>query len=170
MSGSRRRPTDWGRRFGGAPERYPSLRLAGFGPGGVLLWDGQCGFCAFMVDRLRRFLRTPIRAVPYQEVADRLPVEVLEHSVKQMHFVDESGRIVGGSLALVACLRAGARPRLAAVLGARPVAPLLWLAYRLVATHRHAAGSLVGTACAIEKAQGSGLKAQGCSGHEADEP
>lgn len=115
------------------PERFPGVTVPGL-RGPVLLWDGDCGFCARMLARLTRLARHPLADAPYQSVRDRLPPEILRWSEHQMHFVDARGNITGGSLALIEALRAAGRPGLAASL--RLFRPLTWAGYRIAARAR----------------------------------
>ncbi len=142
--------TLWNRwhHFREVPEAFPGLVL----PASLrnqLVWDGECGFCAAMVTRLRHFARAPFQARPYQEVQGELPAEVLRWSTRQMHWVCADGRVLGGSLALGRVLAASGHPMLAAWLTCPVMRPFTWLGYRLVADHRSSFGRVVGEECAL---------------------
>jgi predicted DCC family thiol-disulfide oxidoreductase YuxK len=128
-------------------ERFPREVLAGDGvPREALLWDGSCGFCSDMVQRMERFARQPFKALPFQTVANSIPGDVMKFTDKQMHWVHKDGRIVGGSTALIEVLAHSGHPLLAAMLDSALLRPFTWLGYRLAARHRDRAGG----ACSIE--------------------
>lgn len=135
-------------RFREVPETFPGVIL----PGSLrnqLLWDGECGFCSAMVARLRDFARTPFQARPYQEVQAELPPDVLQWCTRQMHWVSDEGRVLGGSLALSAVLAASGHGLLAALLDSPVLRPFAWLGYRLVAQNRDSLGQVAGAECAL---------------------
>jgi predicted DCC family thiol-disulfide oxidoreductase YuxK len=139
----------WWSDFRRAPEVFPGRTVSEGIPGEVLLWDGDCGFCAMMVARLQRFARLPFRDQPFQAVQSYLPAEVREWSDHQMHWVHANGTIVGGSRALTEALSASGHPFLAALLESPPCRPFTWLGYRMVARNRARWGSEDGRSCAI---------------------
>jgi predicted DCC family thiol-disulfide oxidoreductase YuxK len=139
-------------RFREVPEAFPGLTL----PGPLrnqLLWDGECGFCAAMVNRLQRFAHAPFQARPFQEVQNVLPNEVLRWCPRQMHWIAADGRVFGGALALSAVLASSGHPFLSVLLNSPPVRSLAWLGYRLVAGHRSALGAVIGGGCALPKSK-----------------
>jgi predicted DCC family thiol-disulfide oxidoreductase YuxK len=104
----------------------------------VVLWDRDCGFCAFMLALVlradtRRVLRPAFIQGPEGErlLAD-LPVK---ERLESWHLVDDHGRRTSGGRALTELLRAlpPLRP-LARLTAARPA--LTERAYGWVATHR----------------------------------
>lgn len=101
----------------------------------TLLWDGECGLCGRSVDFLRAFARRPVRVEPFQQVAN-LPRSIRQWSDRQMHWIDEEGRVFGGSRALIEVLDAAGHGLLAAILESSVVRPFVWLGYRLVAENR----------------------------------
>ena len=131
-----RGPTSWWRRFCMVPERFPGVRVTGLGDKGVLLWDGDCGFCARMVGRLKQFSRSPFAERPYQTVAAQLPQQVRRWNNCQAHWIDERGEVTGGSAALIELLDASGRRMLASFLDTAICRPLLWFGYRVVARNR----------------------------------
>ncbi len=133
---------DHWRRLREVPETFPGVVL----PASLrnqLLWDGECGFCADMLDRMRRFAKKPFAARPYQEVQADLPPDVLKWSSRQMHWIAADGSVLGGSLALSALLAASGHRYLAAAAGTPLLRPGLWLGYRLVAENRNSLGASV---------------------------
>ena len=131
-----RRASLWWRQFRSVPEEFPNLRIDGLAKEGVLIWDGDCGFCAATLRILKRLVRQPFSETPYQSVRDQLPAEVLSWSDRQAHWVDFEGRVTGGSAAFVELLAHSGRPFVAALLDSAPCRPFVWLGYRLVATNR----------------------------------
>lgn len=131
----RRSSSRW-RHFHSVPEEFPNIRIDGFANEGVLLWDGDCGFCAWTLSVLKRFVRRPFSERSYQSVRDQLPSEVLLWSDRQAYWVDSEGRVTGGSAAFVELLAVSGRPFVAALLASGPCRPFLWLGYRLVASNR----------------------------------
>jgi predicted DCC family thiol-disulfide oxidoreductase YuxK len=124
----------------GVPESFPGIHVSGFHPGGELLWDGECGFCAASTAWLVRFARKPIAVKPFQQARHLLPEEVWQTTRHQMLWVGRDGTIVGGSLALIAVLRAAGHPILAWAGGNALARPFTRLAYRLVARSRGSLG------------------------------
>jgi predicted DCC family thiol-disulfide oxidoreductase YuxK len=131
-----RRLSSWWLNFRSVPEEFPDTRIQGFANEGILLWDGDCGFCAAMVQKMKRFVPRPFSETPYQSISEQLPEDVLSWSTRQAHWVDSEGRVSGGSAAVVDLLDASGRPILAAILGSALFSPFLWLGYRLVSIHR----------------------------------
>ncbi|MCM3869329.1 MAG: hypothetical protein ND895_01360, partial [Pyrinomonadaceae bacterium] len=99
-----RRANSWWRDFRSVPEQFPNIQINGLTQAGVLLWDGDCGFCAATVRMLKRFVGKSFSERPYQSVRNQLPSEVLLWSDRQAHWVDETGRVTGGSAAFIELL------------------------------------------------------------------
>jgi predicted DCC family thiol-disulfide oxidoreductase YuxK len=104
----------------------------------VVLWDRDCGFCAFALALvLRADTRRRLRPMPIQSPeGERLLADLSpEHRLASWHLVDDAGRRTSGGDALTALLRElpAGRP-LAKLTGARP--DLTERAYRWVAEHR----------------------------------
>ncbi len=131
-----RRLASWWRLFRSVPENFPSLRVKGLSSGGVLLWDGDCGFCAVTLRMVKRLARSQFLATPYQSVSDKLPEEVRRWSPRQAHWIDAEGKVTGGSEALIDLLESTGRPFLATLLQSPVLRPILWLGYRIVAANR----------------------------------
>jgi predicted DCC family thiol-disulfide oxidoreductase YuxK len=131
-----RRPLSWCSKFRSVPEEFPEVRINGLSTEGMLLWDGDCGFCAAMVGKVKSMARRPFAETSYQSVKDHLPEQILRWSNRQAHWIDAEGRVTGGSGALVELLEQSGRPFWAAILGSAPLRPFLWLGYRFVALNR----------------------------------
>jgi predicted DCC family thiol-disulfide oxidoreductase YuxK len=104
----------------------------------VVLWDRDCGFCAFMLSLvLRADTRGVLRPAFIQgPEGSRLLADVpADQRLASWHLVDDAGRRTSGGPALTVLLRElpVLRP-LAALTGAQP--GLTERAYRWVATHR----------------------------------
>ena len=138
-----RRVSSWWRNFRAVPEEFPNVRIGGLAKEGVLLWDGDCGFCAATVRALKRFVGRPFKEMPYQTIKDVLPADVVPWLERQAFWVDAMGRVTGGSAAFVKLLAESGRPLLAAFLATPIFRPLLWLGYRLIATNRGVLGKLI---------------------------
>lgn len=131
-------------------------------PALIVLYDADCGFCMATVRWLRRRDRGGgLTFVALQDAAARAEpwrATVAGHDLRAaLHVVDTaSDTVAEGGRAMLAVLRVLPRWRVAARLAsARPVAPLVDVAYRLVAGHRHALGRLVGVggpACPVPPA------------------
>ncbi len=120
-------------------------------PALIVLYDADCGFCMATVCWLRRRDRAGrLTFVALQDpaaAAEPWRTAARGHDLRAaLHVVDAaSGRVAEGGPAMLAVLGVLPRWRLPARLAAaRAVAPLVDVAYRLVASHRHALGRLVG--------------------------
>ncbi len=128
-------------------EFFPGVQFPSPTPEGLLLWDGQCGFCKRMLEVLQRIVRRPIAAKPFQEVLSELPEIVARQTGRQMHWVRPDRGIVGGSQALIEALRAGGRRWTAWLLATPLLRPITWAAYHIVASNRGVAGDAIGASC-----------------------
>lgn len=104
----------------------------------LVLWDRDCGFCAWTLSLLLRADRARLlRPAPIQgpEGDRHLAHMAPEQRLASWHLVDDDGRVRSGGEALTAVLRAlpAGRP-LARLTGALPAATDR--AYGWVATHR----------------------------------
>ena len=119
----------------------------------VLLYDSDCGFCRWSVDKVLSWdRRQRLRPVPLQDAeADHLLAEMNEDvKMSSWHLVTAEGRVYSGGAAAAPLLRLlpGGRP-FAAVLSAFP--GVTERTYRLVARNRDRFGRLVGAAaCAVD--------------------
>jgi predicted DCC family thiol-disulfide oxidoreductase YuxK len=119
----------------------------------VLLYDADCGFCRWSVDKILRLdRRRKIRAVPLQSPeADELlgPMD-RERKMASWHLVTGDGEVRSGG--------AAAPPLLRLLPGGPPIAMAAQIfprttdrAYRLIAKNRGRLGRLIGEkACAVE--------------------
>ena len=113
----------------------------------VLVYDGDCGFCTTSAYRLLRWSAGSLDVVPWQGAdLDGLGLTPGECS-SAVQLVGPSGRASGGSAVAVA-LRTCPQPFRAAgaLLGWRPIRPLVERAYALVAANRH---RFPGSTCAV---------------------
>ena len=116
----------------------------------IVLYDADCGFCVATVrwlQRRDRAGRLTFVALQGAWVGDESwRASVAGHDLRAaLHVVDPAGAVGEGGPAMLAVL--GALPRwwvVARLAAARPVAPLIDAAYRLVAGHRGALGRLIG--------------------------
>jgi predicted DCC family thiol-disulfide oxidoreductase YuxK len=119
--------------------------------GAVILYDADCGFCRWAVDRVLAWDRAgKLRPVPLQgPEADRLlPGMSEEARMASWHLVLD-GRVYSGG--------AVAAPLLRLLPGGRPLAPAVAAfpglsdrAYRLVARNRDRFGRLAGARCEVD--------------------
>ncbi len=145
---------DWWERFSAPPEFFPGVRINDLpnlpGAGGLLLWDGNCGFCRRMVAVLKTIALRPVSTQPFQEVLAQIPAEVLPWTARQMHWVRPDGSISGGSQALIEVLEAGYHNLMAGTLECPVIRPFTWLGYRLAAGNRGLAGAMIGANCEVQ--------------------
>ncbi|WP_321472246.1 DCC1-like thiol-disulfide oxidoreductase family protein [uncultured Paludibaculum sp.] len=114
------------------PEAFPRCRVNSVHS--VLLWDGECGFCARCVEWLHRHSRIPVAAQPVQSLLSELPEEVRATASEQLLWITAEGEVLGGSRAIIAVLKATGHPGEGAVL--RASQPVTRWVYRFVARHR----------------------------------
>ncbi|MGC4052108.1 MAG: DCC1-like thiol-disulfide oxidoreductase family protein [Paludibaculum sp.] len=105
----------------------------------VLLWDGECGFCASSVEWLHRHSVCPVSALPVQSLLSDLPEPVRVTAREQVLWIGSEGEILGGSRAVTAALRASGHGGEAAVLQA--LQPVTRWVYRLIVRHRGRLGT-----------------------------
>ena len=107
----------------------------------LVVFDGDCSFCRFWIDRWKRTSGDRLDYAPYQEAATRFPEIPVEEFRRAVGLVRPSGQVLFGAAAVVAA-RAEVPGRglwswvYRRVPGARPLMELL---YRLIANHRRAA-------------------------------
>lgn len=118
------------------PEKFPGLRHSNPPLKPVLLWDGDCGFCARSAAQFRRMAKGRVADAPVQPLLNTLPPEIAATASAQILFLDTSGAVTGGIRGISAALRAAGRPVLAGVLVFPLFYPLFRLAYRLIARLR----------------------------------
>lgn len=125
-----------------SPPRPPAL---------IVLYDADCAFCmatAQWLQRRDRGVRLAFVALQASPAgAEPWHTAVAGHDLRAaLHVVDAASmQVAEGGPAMLSVLGVLPRWRVPARLAAaRPVAPLVDVAYRLVAGHRHALGRLVG--------------------------
>jgi predicted DCC family thiol-disulfide oxidoreductase YuxK len=107
----------------------------------LVVFDGDCSFCRFWVDRWKRSSGDRVDYAPYQVAAARFPEIPVEEFRRAVGLVRPSGQVLFGAAAVVAA-RAEVPGRglwswvYRRVPGARPVMELF---YRLIANNRSAA-------------------------------
>jgi predicted DCC family thiol-disulfide oxidoreductase YuxK len=121
----------------------------------VLLYDSDCGFCRWAVDRVLAWDRkSRLRPVAFQDPeADRLlPGIDAETKMASWHLVTTDGRVFSGGAVAPPLLRLlpGGRP-LAAIAAAFPGATER--GYRWVSRNRDRFGRLAGTRCDVDPAR-----------------
>lgn len=105
----------------------------------LVLFDGDCGFCAASVRVMRgRWFRAEVTAEPFQRVDLTVHGLTAERCEESLHVVDGTRVFVGGA-AIARTLRASRGPW--PVVGAAMTVPgIRWVVercYRLVARRRH---------------------------------
>ena len=118
------------------PETFPGIRHPAPPPHPILLWDGQCGFCAASVRCFRRLARRPAPDAPVQLWLASLPEPARVTALQQVLYLQPDGTLSGGVRALRHALKDAGRPRLAALLAHPVVYPFARGAYRLTARFR----------------------------------
>jgi predicted DCC family thiol-disulfide oxidoreductase YuxK len=122
----------------------------------VLLFDSDCGFCRWSVDKILAWdRRRHLRAIALQdsESSRLLPGMRPEEKMASWHLVTSDHRVYSGGAAAAPLLRLlpGGRP-MAAVFSAFP--GITESAYRCVARNRDRFGRFVGQdACAVDPAR-----------------
>lgn len=112
---------------------------ASAGVTGVLVYDGDCGFCRKWIRRMRAWFSTHPEAVPWQET-DLAELGLSEDQCRlAVQFVDTAGVVWSGSDAAAQVLRVAGLPysiagRVMLLPGVRQIAQ--W-AYAWVARNRH---------------------------------
>ena len=107
----------------------------------LVVFDGDCSFCRFWIDRWKRTSGDRLDYAPYQVAAARFPEIPVEEFRRAVGLVRPSGQVLFGAAAVVAA-RAEVPGRglwswvYRRVPGARPVMELF---YRLIANNRGAA-------------------------------
>ncbi len=124
-------------------ESFPEIRIRPAPERGLLLYDGECGFCSRTVRLFERFARRPFKKRPSREVLALLPDEVASTVSGQMLWLEPDGSIWGGSQAVLHLLRATGWAWIAFLLGNPLVGPFTRVGYSIVARLRHRLGAVV---------------------------
>jgi predicted DCC family thiol-disulfide oxidoreductase YuxK len=108
--------------------------------GGLLLFDGDCGFCTSVARWARRRLPSDVGVTPWQFVPDlgRLGLTVDDVSTAA-YWIDERGRGHRGHLAFAEAFRAmgGGWRVLGSAMRTRPLTWLAAVVYDVIARNRH---------------------------------
>ena len=113
------------------------------------MYDGECGFCRDIVDRIRsRDRARRFRFVPYQdEVALRRTGVSRQEASHAMVLITEDGSRFAGGDAAARVIERRPRGRLVGRLLRLPgVRRIVGVGYRLIAENRHAVSRFTGTA------------------------
>ena len=106
----------------------------------ILVFDGECGFCRFWIDRWRCRTADRLEYLPFQseDVARRLPNLSRDRCKRAVHLVEPDGSVREGAAAVFRALAAcgGSRAGWFLYEHAPAFAPLSERAYRLIADHR----------------------------------
>jgi predicted DCC family thiol-disulfide oxidoreductase YuxK len=104
----------------------------------ILLWDGECRFCRFWIERWKKTTGDAVAYETFQAAQARFPQIPHEAFHRSVQLVRPDGSYVGGARAVFEALaEARGRGRLLALYRRFP--PFAWLAeavYRFIATHR----------------------------------
>lgn len=105
----------------------------------TLLFDGDCGFCTWIIDRVRRWLRPQAEIVPWQFADLGVLGVTAEQCSEALQWIDASGRVSSGGEAVVELLRHSRQPwpLVGAVAGAPGLSMITAALYRLVARNRY---------------------------------
>jgi predicted DCC family thiol-disulfide oxidoreductase YuxK len=104
----------------------------------LVLWDGDCGFCARAVDWLQQNDREHrFQFVRYQEApSPPMTPELYRACSQAVHVIDQEGSIRRGGTATLFVLEQEGWGPIARFLSHRPFIWLVELVYRIVATNR----------------------------------
>jgi len=106
----------------------------------ILIYDGDCSFCKYWVERWKRVTGSRISYAPYQEVVDQFPEIPLATFQAAVQFVDHQGTVWSGAEAVFRTLAAVPEKRwllwcYRRVPGFAPISDII---YRFIARHRGA--------------------------------
>ncbi len=118
------------------PERFPFAIYPHPPMRPLLLWDGECGFCARCAAWFDKLAQQEVTTAPVQPLLHTLPESVRVTAVKQILFIGTNGEITGGIRAFASALAAAKRPGLSRLLTFPLLYPLFRLGYRLIARLR----------------------------------
>ncbi|MEZ5333109.1 MAG: DUF393 domain-containing protein [Thermoanaerobaculia bacterium] len=111
----------------------------------LVLWDGDCGFCARSVEWARRRDTDGVFTfVPYQRApSPPMTPELAEACGRAVHVIRSDRSILRGGRACLYVLERVGWGRLARLLRMRPLVWVVEAVYRFVASHRTLAGRLL---------------------------
>jgi predicted DCC family thiol-disulfide oxidoreductase YuxK len=115
----------------------------------LLIFDGECAFCRYWIERWRILAQGRIDVAAFQDVANRFPEIPAQEFERAVQLVTPDGRVRAGAEAVAESLRTvPGWGWLARAHGGVPgVAPVSAWGYRLVATHRQAFSRLTRIFC-----------------------
>lgn len=71
----------------------------------LLIWDGQCGFCAYWVGRLAKITGQKVDYEPFQDMADDFPDIDSRLFAQAVRYIEPSGKIYSGPRAAYRILK-----------------------------------------------------------------
>jgi predicted DCC family thiol-disulfide oxidoreductase YuxK len=106
----------------------------------LVVFDGDCSFCRFWIDRWRSISGDRLEYAPYQDVALRFPEIAVDDFRRAVQLVLPSGEVFGGAHAVVRALEEiPGRGHWLALYRVPGIRSLVDLAYRTIARHRNVA-------------------------------
>ena len=66
----------------------------------ILVYDGDCGFCRFWIERWKKITGERIQYVPFQEVRGEFPDIPLERFQKSIQLILPNGKVLSGARAV----------------------------------------------------------------------
>jgi lipase maturation factor 1 len=66
----------------------------------LLIFDGDCAFCRYWIDRWRPLTGEKVEYAPYQRIADQFPEIPLSQFAAAVHLIDTDGLIFQGAEAV----------------------------------------------------------------------
>lgn len=61
-----------------------------------MIWDGQCGFCAYWTTRWSKLTDAKVEYIPYQEAAKDFPAIPVERFKEASRLIEPSGEVFSG--------------------------------------------------------------------------
>lgn len=77
----------------------------------TMLYDGDCGFCQYWIERWRRLTKDAIIYEPYQEALTRFPQVTEEECREAVQLITKDGAVFSGAHAVFEALRIAGRFR-----------------------------------------------------------
>jgi predicted DCC family thiol-disulfide oxidoreductase YuxK len=111
-----------------------------------MIYDGDCAFCAYWIERWRARAGERMEYVTYQETAEQFPQISRERFERAVHLIEPDGRISAGAEAVFRALEyAPGPPRRSLWLYQHipGLAPLCEWVYRFIADHRRQFSALM---------------------------
>lgn len=72
------------------PTQYPPAQKP------LMVWDGECGFCAYWVSRWNMQTNGKVDFKPYQEAAENFPDIEKQHFKEASRLIDTDGKVYSG--------------------------------------------------------------------------